>query len=142
MTFEEYQFLRYFIPGSLYVIYTTALIVPILNPTVIDFFKKDTSALLGVVGGAFGASLAVGYIIYTFYDTFGYTPRMMDRNKRKMLDYIDHHVEGWKEPIEANKKEFLDMLWIKFGENGSGDKYYATVKSMWSHLNARIVCYL
>jgi hypothetical protein len=142
LAFEEYQFLRYFIPGSIYVVYTTALLLPILNSTVIDFFRKDTSALLGIVGAALGASLAAGYIIYTIYDTFGYSPRMMNRDKRKMLKYIDDNIDGWKEPIDSSKKEFLDLLLIKFGESSSGDRYSATVKSMWSHLNARIVCYL
>ena len=142
MAFDEYQFLRYFIPGSLYVIYTTALIIPFLDPSVINFFKGDTSALLGVVGGAFGASLAIGYIIYTFYDTFGYTKRLFkDPEKRKMLGYLNDNIQDWKEPLDASKKEFLDMLWIKLSENNSGERFFATVRGMWSHFNARVVCY-
>jgi hypothetical protein len=105
------------------------LLLPILDFSVIDFFRRDTNALLGIVGAALGASLAAGYIIYTIYDTYGYSPRMMNRDKRKMLTYLDERIDGWKEPIESSKKEFLDLLLIKFGENSSGIGTFQQLKA-------------
>jgi len=70
MAFDEYQFLRYFIPGSLFVIYTTALVIPILNSFALYFLENHPDVLIGIVGGAFAAGLAFGYVIYTIYDTF------------------------------------------------------------------------
>lgn len=151
MGFEEYQFLRYYIPGSLYIIYIGVLTVSILNPVLINFFKNDTSALLGLVGGAFGASLAIGYIIYTFYDTFLYSKWAMDFKNRESLRYLAKKIEGWDDPNEPgnknnieehNKKMFLDMLWISFDKDTLSERYDKTLRGMWSHLNARKVCYL
>jgi hypothetical protein len=105
MAFDEYQFLRYFIPGSLYVVYTTFLMVPILNSTVIDFFKNDSSALLGIVGGAFGASLAIGYVVYSFYDTFLYNRWAMNFGNRKSLRYLAKKIEGWEDPQKTRQQE-------------------------------------
>ena len=151
MAFEEYQFLRYFIPGSLYVIYTTALITPFLDPSVINFFENDPSALLGIVGGALGASLALGYIIYTFYDTFLYNRWAMNFENRVSLRYLAEKIEGWDDPRKPQntncindyqKKMFLDMLWIGFDKDNLSERYDKTLRGMWSHLNARKVCYL
>lgn len=68
MAFDEYQFLRYFIPGSLYSIYTIALIVSVLSPDVLVYFFVNPQALLGLVSGIIGSSLATGYLLYSFFD--------------------------------------------------------------------------
>lgn len=140
MAFDEYQFLRYFIPGSLYVIYSAAMTATVLNPEKLDFFKNNPDVLLGIVGGAFGAALAMGYLIYTFYDTFHYNHWAMNRNRRGILTYLESRIADWKLLDDARKKEFIDLLWITLNADSLSERYSALVKGIWSHLNARKVC--
>jgi hypothetical protein len=58
VAFDEYQFLRYFIPGSLFVIYATALALPIINTDTLFFLQSYPDVVIGIVGGAFAAGLA------------------------------------------------------------------------------------
>ena len=98
---------------------------------------------MGIVGGAFGASLAFGYIIYTFYDTFDYNRRAMDENKRPLLNYVAKNVgEGWKNLSQAKKKMFIEMIHTctKDHESGNCDRFYSIGRGFWSHYSARIVC--
>ena len=84
MPFEEYQFLRYFIPGSLFVIYTTLIIYPALSLEILLFLEKNPEIVLGIIGGVFAGSLAFGYLVYTLYDTFLYNIIAMNPKRRKL----------------------------------------------------------
>ena len=168
MVFEQYQFLRYYIPGSLFIIYTSVLILPILDSTVFSYFKSHPETLLGVVGGVFGASLAFGYIIYTFYDTICYNKIGMDENKRPLLGYLkeklfDYYISACKvkmsELDEAQKTEYKnewnkkwDMVenrpikkalieTLYLNNQTCQESFQQTLGGWMSHFNARVVCY-
>ncbi len=165
--FEEYKFLRYFIPGSLFVIYTTSLVLPFLDSAILRYFKNNPNALLGLIGGAFGASLAFGYIIYTFYDTFLYNVIVMKEKKgklfpeRPLLLYIKDRLrpyfeesalrhqevelekdwgEQWKKIDRPIKKVFIEMFFITSDNSKDHDKFQTILRGWWSHFSARIVC--
>ena len=143
MAFEEYQFLRYFIPGSLFVIYTIVLVLPILNSTVVLYFESNPDALLGIIGGGFAASLAFGYIIYTIYDTFGpYDRDVMKSKKRPLFKYLSERIEDWDKFDKPKKKMFTEMLHITGADTKDCDRFYTIIRGFWSHFNARIVCCL
>jgi hypothetical protein len=143
MAFDEYQFLRYFIPGSLYSIYTMALIVSVLSPDVLVYFSVHPEALLGIVSGIIGSSLAIGYLLYSFFDKCCYQRLVWDTKKRLSKEYLGKLIFDWDE-IEKSKPEqakmFLDMLWITFKDSDSSEKYSTTLRGTWSHLCARLCC--
>ena len=140
LVFAEYQFLRYFIPGSLYVIYTSLLIIPNLGDDVVKYLGQNGNVLIGVFGGAFAAGLAFGYVIYTFYDTWLYNRLAMRPCWRDILKYMDK-INVWKELNNEQKKEFLDTLYYYLGDRDPmNQKFSETIRGIWSHFNARIVC--
>ena len=140
MAFEEYQFLRYFIPGSLFVIYVTLLVLPNLNPQLFPYLSSNPETILAIVAGAFGASLAFGYLIYSFYDLVFYNFLAMKfPNKRKILGYMKEKIEGWDDVSEPDKKEFLDMLYRLPGDANKNEQVSSLTRGIWSHFNARIV---
>ena len=141
MAFDEYQFLRYYIPGSLYVIYVTALVFPILSPQVFNYLAKNPDVFLGTVGGVFAASLAIGYLIYSFYDWVEYNETAMGEKKKKLFAYIEREAPGWKDLPEPEQKESLDMIYLTFGDPAANERASNQIRGMWSHYNARKVCY-
>ena len=145
MAFDEYQFLRYFIPGSLYVIYVVALLSPFFGNKVFELLitQADSDAILGLIGGAFGVSLAFGYVIYTFYDTAGYNKIAMDPKNRPILRYLESHInysKEWKKLNNFEKKVALDVLCDSFDDTEVSNRIAGKIRGIWSHFNARIVC--
>ena len=140
MGFDEYQFLRYFIPGSLAVIYIAFFLAPFIGDGVINNFKASPEGLLGIVGAAFGASLAIGYVIYTFYDTCSYNKAAMDSTKRRILHYLEKQKPDCKKLSEFEKKATLDMLYDAFDDSSVSNRVASKARGMWSHFNARKVC--
>jgi hypothetical protein len=148
LAFEEYQFLRYFIPGSLFVIYVSFLAIPNIDGPIIPFLLRHPDILIGIVGGAFGASLAFGYLVYSFYDWTSYNRLAMhcSKGKRRILGYMGEKIEDWdssdpqKKIPDSQKKEFLDMLYRLLGNEGKNQQIADMVRGIWSHFNARIVC--
>jgi hypothetical protein len=120
--FEEYQFLRYFIPGSLFVMYTTLVFLPNLSKNVVSYILEKPDSLLGIVGAAFGASLAFGYIIYSVFDTLLYNPIALKNGWRKVLSYMESKIDTevnkkvWRGLNKEKKKEFLEMLFLSLGD--------------------------
>lgn len=141
LVFEEYQFLRYFIPGSLYVFYTSLLIIPNLADTIVKDLGQNGNVLIGVFVGAFGASLAFGYVIYTFYDSFLYNFLAMRPGWRDILRLMESEINVWTKKSNEKKKEFLDTLYYYLDKRDPmNQKFSETIRGIWSHFNARIVC--
>jgi len=141
MAFEEYQFLRYFIPGSLFVIYTTLIAFPILSSTAIAMLGNPET-LLGVIGGAFAGSLAIGYITYTFYDTFLYNRLAMNTKRRLLLQYLPTKIKEWDSLLLHEKKMVMEMIHNTGKDTEACDRFYNIIRGWWSHFNARWVCLL
>jgi hypothetical protein len=142
MAFQGYQFLRYFIPGSLYVIYLMSFVIPNLAESIACYLLNKPEVLLGIVGGAFGASLSIGYVIYSFHDTALYNHLAMREKWRDIPRYLKKEIATWKNLSNEERKEFLDLLYLHSGEDTANQQFSATIRGMWSHFNARIVCSL
>jgi hypothetical protein len=142
MPFEEYQFLRYFIPGSLFVIYTSLIIYPALNADTLTFLESKPEIVLGIVGGAFAGSLAFGYLVYTFYDTVLYNLIAMNSKWRILLRYLAAKIPEWNNLKNHEKKMIMEMIHTSGDYTRGVDKFYDIVRGWWSHFNARIVCAL
>jgi hypothetical protein len=103
---------------------------------------NNGDVLIGVFAGAFGASLAFGYVIYTFYDSLLYNVLAMRPGWRDILKYMER-IDVWKKLDNAQRKEFLDTLFYYLGKRDPmNQKFSETIKGIWSHFNARIVCLL
>lgn len=140
MVFEEYRFLRYFIPGSLYVIYMTFLVVPNLSVSVCNYISTHPNLLLGAFAGAFGASVAFGYVFYTFYDSFLANHLAMNENNRPILQYLARRINTWPNRQNYEKKAFLDTLYHRLGESGMNQQFSEKIRGIWSNFNSRVVC--
>jgi len=124
----------------LFVIYTIALVIPILDKGALAFLQTYPDVVIGIVGGAFAASLAFGYIIYTFYDTFFYGPDAMSLKKRPLLRYFAKHIDDWDTFSEARQKMFIEMTHITGKNLEESENFYSIGRGFRSHYNARIVC--
>ena len=93
--------------------------------------------MIGILGGAFAAGLAFGYIIYTFYDTFFYGLDAMSLNH---LRYFAKHIENWYDFSEARQKMFIEMTHITGKNLEDSENFYSIERGFRSHYNARIVC--
>jgi hypothetical protein len=140
MAFDEYQFLRYFIPGSLFVSYLFLLIVPCLNNEAINYFVKHTEFTIGIAGGAFAASPAIGYAIYSLYTATDYDKDSVLHKDKGINQYLKKKLEFWNDdfPI-CQKKEFLDFLYYWKDENNQSENFYSKIHGIWSHFVARKV---
>jgi hypothetical protein len=108
----------------------------------LSFLKHHPDVLIGIVGGAFAAGLAFGYIIYTIYDTIHYDHLAMDEKRRPLLRYMANHIDNWGRFTEAKQKMFMEMIHTS-GENIEDcNNFYSIGRGFWSHFNARMVCYL
>lgn len=87
MSSEQYQFLRYYLPGSVFLIYLALLLVPVTNPESLIFLIQGQNllALVTLIGGAFVISPPLGYLLYSLYDTFLYNHFAMNWVKRRSL---------------------------------------------------------
>lgn len=108
---ERYTFLRYYLPGSLFITYMLILIIPNL--------AQQPEDLVVAIVGAFGASPVVGYLIYALYNNH-YEEKAKDTNRRGALRYLselrfvkeDGERKDYKALLESDKqkKEFLDLV--------------------------------
>jgi len=119
-------------------IYLALLVLP--NSTIVSgTFLARLDVLLSAVVGSFVISPPIGYVIYTFYDSLLYERvatypkwrtvfRLLDKNQK--LDTTD------------KKKAFLDLVFrIHTKDSIKVDpSLLLTIRGIWSHFNARIVC--
>jgi len=153
---EQYRFLRYYLPGSLFLIY---LLIPII-PFLISAGFPMRENLVALLVGGFGISPVIGYLIYAFYNR-EYEEIARDSNSRGALDYIIKldFVEkpergiyqallesdnGDEEETFIRRKEFLDLVFWSICTNDSGiNTSSSVVEVLGNHLSnyaARIVC--
>lgn len=128
MPFEEYQFLRYFIPGSLYVIYTSLITFPAFSLTIFNILNANKEIVIGVLGAAFAGSLAFGYLVYTFYDTVLYNAIAMKSNWRILLRYLAVKIPGWDKLKNHEKKMIMEMIHTSGDYTKGVDKFYEIVR--------------
>jgi hypothetical protein len=143
MAFDEYQFLRYFIPGSLFSIYTSILIFSVLTPEVLYYFTFHPEFLIGIITGIVGSALPFGYLLYSFFDSTLYQKVTWNIKRRRIISDLDEVIENFKDIAKnepARAKIFVDMLWIRFEDSDSSQKYSVVVRGTWSHLCARLTC--
>lgn len=109
---ERYQFLRYYLPGSLFFTYAAIVLIPALQtPSSID-------VAVGVFGGIIIASPVIGYLIYIPFN-FLYDYYFSQRWDREALDFIKDakfmnkdYQETYKNKIAtySKQKELIDLF--------------------------------
>jgi hypothetical protein len=138
MAFEEYQLLRYFIPGSLCVAYFLLLAVPCLSSESIDFIVDKSEVLIAIIGAAFAASPAIGYVVYSFYTNTQYDNDSVTSKDKQMNEFMLGKIgENWGTIEIWRKKEFLDFLYFWDDKQGRGTLYYEKIHGIWNHFVAR-----
>lgn len=141
---EQYQFLRYYIPGSLSLIYFFGLILASVGENVFQVLKNP--ALISLVVGVFAISPALGYVIYTFYDWTLYN-RIARCSERRTLNLLDtwaneerfRRGERWE---DVRRKELIDFaLYSSLHDSHfrTSNRITETVRGFWNHVNARLV---
>lgn len=147
---EQYRFMRYYLPGSLLLIYMIGLIVPNLSDEAIGLLNPQ--AIIGIFAGAFVASPTIGYMIYGFYNHI-YEHWAGKKEERYALKYLEdlefvkeNNRDHYKKQLRCfiQKKEFLDLLYHstleKDGEIKIDSKIIETLKNHLSNFAARVVC--
>ena len=149
----SYEFLRYYIPGNLFLIYLFLFLSPFL------IISSDSlTILVSTILGGFVISSPIGYILYSLYDqTFyedigdGKTNHYFFReNNRKSLELVRSWISADKE-IDMNKIQSENITGlIDFAlysdikddekEFEVNSKISDTIRGHWSHHNARYVC--
>lgn len=147
---EQYRFMRYYLPSSLFLIYVMILTIPNLSAETLKFLSQQ--AIIGIFTGAFVASPIIGYLIYAFYNCL-YEYLAGKRTLRPALRYIedltfvnDNKRARYKEKLKCfiQKKEFLDLIYHstleKNGEIKIDREILGTLKNHLSAFAARVVC--
>lgn len=141
--------MRYYLPGSLFLIYMMILVIVNLPAQTIKTLSQE--ALVGIFTGAFVASPTIGYLIYAFYNHL-YEHWAGDVTKRPALKYLEDlsfTSEKNRPYIRGNlrcfiqKKEFLDLIYHSSSNNGEmkiDTEILNTLKNHLSAFAARIVC--
>ena len=142
---EEYRFLRYYIPGSLFLIYLSGLILANSNERVMQYLSTiSILQILGAFIGFFAISPPIGYMIYQIYDWTMYRRLAMCREKRKTLQLIDDWAKEEEVTLEdVKKKELIDFAFyfsLKESNFKMSDQIGEIIRRFWSHVNARLVC--
>lgn len=150
---EQYRFMRYYLPGSLFLIYLMILIIPNLSAEAIEILSDHTPAIIGIFTGAFVASPIIGYLVYAPYN-YVYEHWAGKRTTRGALRYIedlefvnDNDRAGYQKNLRCitQKKEFLDLVYHSTLKKNVGEikidpKIVETLKNIVSNFAARIVC--
>jgi len=140
---EQYQFLRYYIPGSLSLIYFFGLILANMGDEA--FRLLNHPALISLVVGLFASSPALGYVIYLFYDWTLYN-KIASCEERRALTLLDtwantEHFRKGERWQSVRRKELVDFaLYLRPHDCGlriSGN-VTETIRGFWSNANARI----
>jgi hypothetical protein len=167
MSFEQYQFMRYYLPGSLFLVYLALLLSPFSGPRLVEFMKSNFGGLVTLVLGVFVVSPAVGYVLYIWYDTNVYNKKFMDwspgqrpslgllvacalkgelpSTRAKKPDQLTT-IEGSKEcqdKLRPATKGLIDfIIHTEVGEKQSAVKSRAAgnLPSYWSNYAARYIC--
>ncbi len=142
---ELYQFLRYYLPGSLLLLYVLLFIIPNLSTDTLNIIGLDN--LLAVFVGLLALNYAIGYLVYIPFN-YRYEKIAMNPERRHALDYIARLAEeaecGSLLKCDTQKKEFLDLVYHSKFESSSGLKInpeiVATLKNHLSNYAARYVC--
>lgn len=144
---EQYRFLRYYIPGFLFVTYLLGLITVNLNKNIFSFFKTVGLDPISFVGIAFTASPAIGYMIYSFYDWVLYN-RIGNCDERQTLVLLDEWalkeklIKKGQKIEKVRKKELIDFAVYSSAKRSSliiSEQLPETLRGFWSHVNARYV---
>lgn len=142
---EIYQFLRYYLPGSLLLIYSSLFIVPFIDPN--TFIGLSLDKMIAVLVGLLGANYAIGYIVYIPFN-YKYEKLAVNPEKRPSLKLIALMAkkEGFDNYLRCGtqKKEFLDLVYHSNIETTSNLKIHPeivnTLKNHLSNYAARHVC--
>jgi len=141
---EEYQLLRYYIPGSLFLIYLSVLIIPNSGNIILYVREFSILELIGVFLGFFTISPPIGYIIYSIYDWTLYRRISKWKKKRTALQLIEEWAKNEKVTLDnVKKKELIDFAFyfsLKDSNFKISDQIGETIRGFWSHFNARVVC--
>lgn len=150
---EEYQFLRYYLPGSLFLFYVAILLVP--NSSVYSSIVSSDGTLslginlVGLLVSLIGVSPIIGFIIYAFYNP--YYERRAVASDRGAFEYLKTEKFTKNTKIKAElilssdkqRKEFLDLV-VHTKGIGSNLEVDSDIRDlMKGHLSkyaARIVC--
>ena len=141
---ELYQFLRYYLPGSLLLMYIGLFIIHVLAPATFDI---GLDKILAVFVGLLAANYAVGYLVYVPF-VYKYEKMAMNSEKRPALGYIlrlakEEECENYLR-CDTQKKEFLDLAYHSNYESASELRIHpeiiATLKNNLSNYAARYVC--
>lgn len=145
---ERYQFLRYYIPGFLFLSYMFGLITVNIDRSVFEILKTLGLDPITLVAAAVAISPAIGYIIYTSYDSIGYNSIIAKSKKREALSLLVKWAEKEEYPKKGEtldftrKKELIDFaLYCSRKDTGfeiSG-QIAETIRGFWSHAAARYV---
>jgi len=143
---EQYQFLRYYLPGSLLLLYTTILTVPNLSPDTF-FGPINLERIVAIFVGLLTINYTVGYLIYVPYN-YRYEKLAIDPNRRQVIEYINRLAKeaNCRDFIkcDAQRKEFLDLVYHSNYRAGSelqiDSDIIATLKNHLSNYAARYVC--
>jgi len=140
---EQYQFLRYYIPGSLALIYFLILILANIGERIFEL-SFSNEALTSLVLGAFVISPAIGYVIYLFYDWILYN-RIAECCERETLHLLDRWAEEERfrrgERWRIKRKELIDFALYSRLEDSDfeiSDSIAETIRRFWNHINARL----
>lgn len=145
---ERYQFLRYYIPGFLFLSYMFGLITVNIDRSVFELFKTLGLDPISLVAVAVAISPAIGYIIYAFYDWTLYRRLSKCKTQRITLKIIDEWAKTEKYPKKAEtldftrKKELIDFaLYCSRKDTGFeiSKQIAETIRGFWSHVAARYV---
>lgn len=142
---EQYRFLRYYIPGFLFLTYFFGLVTVNIDRSIFELFRVLRLDPTSLVAVAFTSSPAIGYLIYQFYDWSLYN-RIAKSKERKALILIDKWATEEKFPKgerwEVKRKELVDFALYSSLEESDftiSDKISETIRGFWSHVNARLV---
>ncbi|MCW3985311.1 MAG: hypothetical protein NWE91_02740 [Candidatus Bathyarchaeota archaeon] len=150
---EQYRFMRYYLPGSLFFTYLLILIILNLSPNTIKSLQDNWGQIGGIILGLLGASPIAGYIIYSVYNEYDY--ERLSKKNRPALEYIENldfiedktRCKHYQDQLRCflQKKEFLDLIYhttlIKSKEDNLkiGPEILQTLKNHLSNFATRRV---
>lgn len=124
------------------------LIAVNIDRSVFELFKTLGLDPISLVAAAVAISPAIGYIIYTFYDSIWYNYRIAKSEKREALGLLVKWAEKEEYPKKGEtldftrKKELIDFaLYCSRKDNDFeiSEQIAETIRGFWSHAAARYV---
>ena len=159
---EEYQYLRYYMPGSLFLVYLAIILIP--NSSLLSIILSNNEPfavalqIVGLLIAAIGISPIIGFLVYAFYNP--YYERRASQKDRGAFEYLDYiatekskdNATTKEQKIKLSslvscakhKKEFLDLVVHTDSKEPSSSSFQTDIKEiMKGHLSkyaARKVC--